>query len=197
MTTTGQQFSPQFLMTPAQAKSARALARSFGHFWADVAPGSLDPVEITVESAKLPSGPCGGIPAPSWSTTRLGLLEHVTSSGRVRWFVDALGDVLVEVSRPDGPCIVAEIYRSVGAGLVLTIHRADEARVCARHVSALLDVATALGVSEAECCRVWSRFPEAEAEADGWLAVEAPRPPVTLASLIREAAATRESEVTW
>lgn len=182
-------------MTPRQAASACALARAYGHYWAGC-PGvdglcsvaEIEALSRATEETGEP-GALMGIRAPSLDAS--GRVVHETMSGRLIWTVDRDGNVLVDVRRPFGTVIRAEIYRSVGAGMVVSVLEHDEPNVRYRHVDALTDVAFALGVSTQERQRVWAKFPGAAAEeipcneaALRELGIVAPRPPITLSAIV-------------
>lgn len=184
-------------MTPRQATTACALARAYGHYWAGC-PGveglrsvtEIEALSLATEETGEP-GALMGIRAPSLDAQ--GRVVHETMSRRLLWTVDRDGNVLVDVRRPHpiGTVIRAEIYRSVGAGVVVSILEHDEPNVRYRHVDALTDVAFALGVSTQERQRVWSKFPGAAAEEIPCneatlrdIGIVAPRPPITLSAIV-------------
>lgn len=85
------------VMTPTQAKAARALARYFGHEWGGVeqTEGLLDVEEIRATTAAARTEPeWGGIDAPTMVGDRV---VHRTASGRVEWAIgrDGLEEVII------------------------------------------------------------------------------------------------------
>lgn len=65
-------------------------------------------LEDAVLLGRLPTGVCGGI---RFSVGGDGWIRHVSTTGRVSWGVSPAGDVIVTVSRPAGPVLVADTAR--------------------------------------------------------------------------------------
>jgi len=159
-------------LTTKQASAAHALASAYGHYWASpAAKGLISVVEIEAASraseaaeAAAGYGSASGITAPSCCD---GLVVHRTGGRRVEWVVDRAGVVTVTVLRAcsvaeEGvrPVLRAEVYTSVGAGVVVSVLW-DDGEPCARHVEQLAFAARALGCGDEEISRLQAKYPNA------------------------------------
>lgn len=112
-------------LTPSQFRASRALAAAHHHLWSGVPSGTynIDDIRAWSKAHQHPSLP-PGIFAPFIDE---GWVIHTTGSGRLRWRVNEIGNVILDVFRPqDLSPVGAAMARTFGYAAIQSVQPPEE-----------------------------------------------------------------------